>query len=48
MALREVKPLNEKQWQQVTTALKTGPTEEQKRLVAKALEIAHQLKELKD
>ncbi len=47
MALREVKPLNAKQWLQVTSALKSGPTPEQKEYVVKALERAKMLQEIK-
>ena len=37
MALREVKPLNEKQWQQVTSELDAGPTDESIAIVTEAL-----------
>ncbi len=36
MALREVKPLDEKQWNQVVKALETGPTPEQKMMIKEA------------
>lgn len=37
MALREVKPLNENQWNQVTKELSTGPTDESIAIVNEAL-----------
>jgi hypothetical protein len=36
MALREVKPLDEEQWNQVVSALKTGPTEAQRQMIEEA------------
>lgn len=45
MALRQVKPLDDKQWEQVTRQLKKGPTEESIRTVKEALERADKLKE---
>lgn len=48
MALREVKPLNAEQWKLVTNALKTGPTDKQKRIVAEAIERAKKLHEIKN
>ena len=45
MALREVKPLNAKQWKQVTDALKAGPTLEQKRHITEAIKIARHIRE---
>jgi len=47
MALREVRPLNAEQWKQVTTALKAGPTPQQKQFIAIALERAKTLQEIK-
>ncbi len=46
MALREVKPLNSEQWTQVTTALKSGPTTDQKMFLKEALERAAKLQKL--
>ncbi len=46
MALREVKPLDEKQWEQVTSQLKSGPTDESISTVEKALKLANRLKEV--
>ena len=48
MALREVKPLNAKQWKQVTDALKAGPTPEQRRFKAEAIKTARQMREETD
>ena len=48
MVLREVKPLNAKQWEQLTDALTAGPTPEQRQFRLEALEIAKQLREEKD
>lgn len=45
MALREVKPMDAKQWEQVTSELKIGPTEKSIRTVKAALECAGKLKE---
>ena len=45
MALREVKPLDDKQWAQVTSQLKAGPTKESISTVKEALERASKLKE---
>lgn len=45
MALREVKPMDDKQWEQVTSQLKAGPTEESINTVKAALERAGKLKE---
>jgi len=36
MALREVKPLDEEQWNQVVSALETGPTEAQRKMIEEA------------
>lgn len=36
MALREVKPLDEEQWSQVVSALETGPTSEQRKMIEEA------------
>ena len=36
MALREVKPLDEEQWNQVVSALKAGPTEAQRQMIEEA------------
>ena len=36
MALREVKPLDEEQWNQVVSALKIGPTEAQRQMIEEA------------
>ena len=47
MPLRYVKDLNAKQWKQVTDALKAGPTPEQRRFIAEAVEMANQMKEEK-
>ena len=44
MALREVKPLDTKQWAQVQDMLKTGPTDESIATVKKALERASKIK----
>ena len=44
MALREVKPLDKKQWAQVQDMLKTGPTDESIAIVKKALERASKIK----
>ena len=41
MVLREVKPLNAKQWKQLTDALTAGPTPEQRQFRLEALEIAN-------
>jgi len=46
MALREVKPLDEKQWKQVTSQLDSGPTAESISTVEKALKLANRLKEV--
>ena len=48
MTLREVKPLSKRQWKQVANILKAGPTPEQKRLKAEAVELAKQIREEKD
>ena len=45
MALREVKPMDDKQWKQVTDQLKAGPTKESIKTVKAALELASKLKE---
>lgn len=45
MALREVKPLNNEQWEKVTTQLKNGPTEKSIETVVEAIEFASKLKE---
>ena len=45
MALREVKPMDDKQWKQVTNQLKAGPTTESINTVKSALERAGKLKE---
>ena len=47
MVLREVKPLNAKQWKQLTDALTAGPTPEQRRFRLEAIGIAKQLREEK-
>ena len=47
MPLRYVKDLSPRQWKIVTDALKAGPTPEQRRFVAEAIEIAKQMKEEK-
>ena len=44
MALREVKPLDEKQWAQVQEMLKVGPTDESISTVKNALERASKIK----
>ena len=48
MPLREVRPLDEKQWKQVVDALKAGPGARQQRAVAEALECAKKLRPAKD
>ena len=45
MTLREVKPMDDKQWKQVTDQLKAGPTKESIKTVKAALELASKLKE---
>ena len=45
MALREVKPMDDKQWKQVTGQLKAGPTKKSIKTVKGALELANKLKE---
>ncbi len=44
MVLRDVKPLDEKQWAQVQEMLKTGPTDKSIATVKKALERASKIK----
>jgi len=44
MALREVKPLNTEQWEQVTTQLKNGPTEQSIETVNEAVDFAKKIK----
>jgi hypothetical protein len=44
MALREVKPLNEKQWKILVNTLKKRPTPEQRKLIKKAVEHGRKLK----
>ena len=46
MVLREVKPLSDKQWEQVTRELKAGPTEKSIKTVNDALARAAKLKEV--
>lgn len=36
MTLREVKPLDEEQWNQVVSALKTGPNDAQRKMIDEA------------
>jgi len=43
MALREVKPLDEKQWGKVQSMMKEGPTDKSINAVQKALERANRL-----
>lgn len=43
MALREVKPMDDKQWEQVTSQLRAGPTEKSISTVKAALERASKL-----
>ena len=45
MALREVKPFTEKQWEQVQKMSKEGPTPESKRIRKEALKRAAQIKD---
>ncbi len=44
MVLREVKPLNEKQWEQVISQLESGPTVKSIRTVNEAVEFAKKIK----
>ncbi len=44
MALRDVKPLDEKQWSQVQDMLKQGPTDKSISTVKHALERAEKIK----
>ncbi len=44
MALREVKPLDNQQWEQVQNMIKTGPTDESITTVKTALERASKIK----
>lgn len=44
MALREVSPLNEKQWKTLVTALKKKPTPKQKQMIKVAVESGSKLK----
>lgn len=46
MVLREVKPMDDEQWEQVTSQLMAGPTEESISTVKAALERAGKLKEV--
>ena len=48
MTLREVKPLNAEQWKQVVDALNAGPSAEQKKAVAEAIERAKILRPAQD
>ncbi len=43
MALREVKPLTNEQWKQVTTQLKNGPTEQSIQTVNDAVKFAKKI-----
>ena len=45
MALRDVKPMDGKQWKQVTSQLRSGPTDESISTVEDALKRASRLKE---
>ncbi len=45
MVLREIKPLSEKQWEQVISQLESGPTEKSINVVENALKLANSLKE---
>ncbi len=45
MALREVKPLDKKQWKLVTAKLESGPTKKSVNALQKALSLAAQIKE---
>ena len=44
MPLRDVKPLNEEQWKQVTRMMKSGPTDESIAVVTRALENARKIR----
>ena len=46
MPLRYVKPLSDKQWEQVTRELKAGPTEKTIKTVTEAIARANKLKEV--
>jgi len=45
MALREVKPLDEKQWKLVTKQLASGPSNKSIKAVNYALKLANEIKE---
>ena len=45
MPLRDVRPLDDKQWSQVTEQLKAGPTNKSTKTVNDALRLADKLKE---
>jgi len=45
MALREVKPLSEKQWETVSRMTKSGPTDQSIQIVRSALERANKLRQ---
>ena len=47
MPLRDVKPLSPRQWEFVMEKLKAGPTPEQRRFKAEAIEMTKQMKEEK-
>lgn len=40
MALREVNPLDEEQWNQVVSALETGPTLAQRKMIEELLHMS--------
>ena len=44
MALREVKPLDPKQWDFVVKTIKTKPTEEQRKMMREAIQDGSQIK----
>ena len=46
MVLREVKPLSDEQWEQVTRELDAGPTDESIRTVEEAIKAANKIKEV--
>ncbi len=48
MALREVKPLDNKQWNQVVDILKKGPTTQQRKMMTEAIAKAKKLNVQRD
>ena len=45
MALRDVKPLDNEQWKQVTDQLRSGPTDKSIKTIEDALKLGSKLKE---